>query len=134
MITSYNSPDGKIWSAQTVPQTLGDAALPDTMLVGLAVSGMSGSTSTLKADNVSASNDVLLPGPSDVDAIPSHTDNEVLVTFTGVPNASGYTIYRQAQGNSRCPSKRATRRTSPGSSTTARMGKGCKPARTIATL
>ena len=67
VITSYNSPDGKIWSAQTVPQTLGDAALPDTMLVGLAVSGMSGSTSTMKADNVSASNDVLLPGPSDAE-------------------------------------------------------------------
>jgi len=100
VITSYNSPDGKIWSAQTVPQTLGDAALPDTMLVGLAVSGMSGSTSTLKADNVSASNEVLLPGPSDVEATPSRTDTEVLVTFTGVPNATGYTIYRQAQGES----------------------------------
>ncbi len=100
VITSYNSPDGKIWSAQTVPQKLGDAPLPETMLVGLAVSGMSGSVSTTVYDSVSASNDVLLPGPSNVDATPSRNDNEVLVTFTGVPNATSYTIYRQAVGDS----------------------------------
>jgi hypothetical protein len=50
-------------------------------------------------DNVSVTNDVLAPGPSGVEATPSQTDNEVLVTFTGVANAAGYTIYRQAVGD-----------------------------------
>src|SRR5439155_15957546 len=45
------------------------------------------------------SNDLLVAGPSGVEAIPSHTDNEVLVTFTGVPGATGYTVYRQTPGD-----------------------------------
>lgn len=98
LITSYISPDGKVWSSQLVPQKLGEVALPETMLVGLAVSGMGQAVATMKADNVTVGNEVLLDGPSDVEAIPSRTDNRVIVTWSGTPNATGYTIYRQAQG------------------------------------
>jgi hypothetical protein len=98
LITAYVSPDGKVWTSQIVPQRLGEVPLPETMLVGLAVSGMSQAIATMKADNVKVSNDVLLEGPSDVEAIPSSTDNRVIVTWSGTPSATGYTIYRQGQG------------------------------------
>jgi hypothetical protein len=100
LITTYLSPDAKVWSSQIVPEPIGNTPLPDTMLVGLAVSGNSGTSATLVVDNVAVGNEVLLDGPSDVEATPSQTDTEVLVTFTGIPNATGYTIYRQAQGES----------------------------------
>lgn len=104
LITAYLSPDGKVWSSQIVPQTIGSAPLPQTMLVGLAVCGhnpdaSTGDLSTMVCDNVSVSNDLLLPGPSDVEATPSRTDTQVLVTWTGRPNATGYTIYRQVPGD-----------------------------------
>jgi hypothetical protein len=102
-ITAYISPDGKVWSSQIVPQTLGNTPLPDSMFVGLAVCGhnpddTTGTLSTTVFDNVSVSNDVLAAGPSDAQATPSHSDNSVLVTWTGRPTATAYTIYRQAQG------------------------------------
>jgi hypothetical protein len=104
LITAYLSPDGKVWSSQIVPQALGSTPLPDTMFVGLAVCGhnpdaSTGDLSTMVCDNVTVTNDVLAPGPSGVEATPSQTDNEVLVTFTGVASATGYTIYRQAVGD-----------------------------------
>ena len=106
LITAYLSPDGKVWSSQIVPQTIGATPLPDTMFVGLAVCGhnpdkSTGDPSTMVCDKVSVSNDVLAAGPSGVEATPSQTDNQVLVTFTGVPNATGYAIYRQAVGDTR---------------------------------
>jgi hypothetical protein len=104
LISAYLSPDGKVWSSQIVPQSLGSTPLPDTMYVGLGVCGhnpdaSTGDLSTMVCDNVSVTNDVLAAGPSGVEATPSQTDNEVLVTFTGVANATGYTIYRQAVGD-----------------------------------
>jgi hypothetical protein len=59
---------------------------------------MSQAVATMKADNVVVGNEVLAQGPQDVLAIPSQTDNRVIVTWTGIPNATGYTVYRQAQG------------------------------------
>jgi hypothetical protein len=100
LITAYISPDGKIWSSQIVPQKLGDVPLPETMLVGLAVSGMQQVVATMKADNVTVGNEVLADGPQNVEAIPSRTDNRVIVTWSGIPNAVGYTVYRQEQGTS----------------------------------
>jgi hypothetical protein len=98
LITTYVSPDGKIWSSQIVPQTLGNVPLPDTMLVGLAVSGQGQAVATMKADNVTTGSDILLDGPSDVEATPSRTDNRVIVSWSGIANANGYTVYRQALG------------------------------------
>jgi hypothetical protein len=98
LITSYLSPDGRVWSSQIVPQTLGNVALPESMLVGLAVSGMSQAVATTTADNVTTGNVVLLGDPSNVAAILSQVDNRVVVTWTGTPNAKGYTVYRQAAG------------------------------------
>jgi hypothetical protein len=98
LITAYLSPDGRIWSSQLVPQRLGNVPLPNTMLVGLAVSGMQQAVATMRADNVTTGNEVLDDGPANVEAIPSRSDNRVLVTWSGIPGATGYTIYRQAQG------------------------------------
>jgi hypothetical protein len=103
-ITAYLSPDGKVWSSQIVPQTLGDSPLPADMIVGLAVSGHNpdadtGTLSTMVADNVSVTNEVLAAGPSNVDATPSNTDNRVLLTWSGAPNATGYTVYRMSPGD-----------------------------------
>lgn len=104
LITAYISPDGRVWSSQIVPQALGDEPLPENMLVGLAVCGhnpdeSSGPLSTMVCDNVTVTNEVLAAGPSNVEAFPSRSDNRVLVTWTGRPNATGYTIYRRAEGD-----------------------------------
>jgi len=98
LITTYLSPDGKVWSSQIVPQRLGEVPLPNTMLVGLAVSGMSQAVATMRADSVTSGNEVLDDGPANVEAIPSRTDNRVIVVWSGIPSATGYTVYRQAQG------------------------------------
>src|SRR6266542_3210343 len=73
------------------------------MLVGMAVcahdpDASTGDLSTTLFDNVTVTNDLLGAWPSSVEAIASRTDNRVLVTWLGRPNATGYTIYRQAVG------------------------------------
>ena len=57
-----------------------------SLIIGLAVCGhnpdaSTGDPSTMVCDKVSVSNDVLAAGPSGVEAIPSHTDNEHLVAL-----------------------------------------------------
>jgi hypothetical protein len=110
LITAYISPDGRVWSAQIVPQALKlqsdpgpGTPLPATMFVGLVANGHNpdadtGTLSTIVFDNVSVSNDLLGAWPTNVEATASRSDNRVLVTWSGRPNATAYTIYRQAVG------------------------------------
>src|SRR5438876_6438948 len=46
LITAYLSPDGKVWSSQIVPQTIGNTPLPASMFIGLAVCGHNPDAST----------------------------------------------------------------------------------------
>jgi hypothetical protein len=92
VFTTFRSDDGKVWEQATRAQEIPN--FPATARAGIFASAHGGEVFEMsKFDNVSIGKQVLRRGPPSLQA--QAADGQVLLTWTGAPDATAYNIYRR---------------------------------------